>query len=171
MPFINGRYYVNPVMGEALEAAREAEAALAALETRARENSDGADTDDGASSGDGFDGESVAHSSAASDGPIHRVEIEAAELVPSHSGRAAHGYVARVHRQALAGTTTAQVRAGGIAPNMAGNGSTASRTHATGQRGGVPGHAETHVFADHRDLLSFLRDELAKDHSRSQRSS
>jgi hypothetical protein len=27
------------------------------------------------------------------------------------------------------------------------------------------------VFADHRDLLSFLRDELAKDHSSPQRSS
>ncbi len=39
MPFIRGRYHINPVMGQALEAARQAEAALAALEQRARQNS------------------------------------------------------------------------------------------------------------------------------------
>ena len=39
MPFINGRYHVNPAMGQALEAAREAEAALLALQRQARKNS------------------------------------------------------------------------------------------------------------------------------------
>ncbi len=32
MPFIRGRYHINAIAGEALEAAREAEAALLALE-------------------------------------------------------------------------------------------------------------------------------------------
>jgi len=32
MPFVRGRYYINRVLGEALEGAREAEAALAALQ-------------------------------------------------------------------------------------------------------------------------------------------
>jgi hypothetical protein len=91
MPFIRGRYHINAIAGEALEAAREAEAALLALEHDAaqvggEENED----DDGAGSASGAD-----------KGPIHRVEIEAAELVPSHSGRAQRGFVAHVHREAV----------------------------------------------------------------------
>lgn len=140
MPFINGRYYLNPVMGEALEAAREAEAALAALENRAKQNSaerEGTvDGDFGSASGSPAD---------PSDGPIHRVEIETAEMVPANSGRAVSGYVARVHRKSLSGP--AEVGA-----------SSGSRRTAS-----IPGGAETHVFADHRDLVSFLRGELAKD--------
>jgi len=132
MPFINGRYYINPVMGEALEAAREAEAALAALENRAHEDA-GADSENANDPG----------KKAKPDGPIHRVEIEAAEVVPAHSGRAAHGFVARVHRQSVN-----RVPGGHGAPSPQGTG--ASR-------------AETHVFGDHRDLVSFLRDELRKD--------
>jgi len=31
MPYIRGRYYMNPVVGDALEAAREAEAAKALI--------------------------------------------------------------------------------------------------------------------------------------------
>lgn len=142
MPFINGRYYVNPIMGEALEAAREAEAALAALENRARQNS-GASAGGDDAEDDQFGNESncpTAGSQKSVASPIHRVEIEAAELVPAHSGRAARGYVARVHRQGARG-------ASGFA----------SRSPEG------PGPAETHVFADHRDLVSFLRDEFAKD--------
>jgi len=82
MPFIRGRYHINPVLGEALEAAREAENALVALE---QEEEHGKESGKDASRGKA---------------PIHRVEIEAAELVPSHSGRGGRGYVARVHRQA-----------------------------------------------------------------------
>lgn len=137
MPFIRGRYHINPTMGEALEAAREAEAALLALEQRAREqrasggdpNSDeDADSDDGAESALG---------KRPGTGPVRRVEIEAAEVVPSHSGRAARGFVARVHRAStVGGQDTA--------------------------RGALTSPPETHVFSDHRDLVNFLGDELAK---------
>jgi len=180
MPFINGRYYVNPIMGEALEAAREAEAALLALENRARQNTGEPGVEPAGNSGDGFgDGSGGAAQGASGvDGPIHRVEIEAAELVPAHSGRAARGYVARVHRQPAAGE---REHAGATLPRSS------SHRSAAGDRGGdplralsggariggfsgkTPSQAETHVFADHRDLVSFLRDELAKD-SRSKES-
>jgi hypothetical protein len=43
MPFIRGRYYVNPIAGGALEAAREAEEAAASSQ-----NGDGADQQDDA---------------------------------------------------------------------------------------------------------------------------
>ncbi len=132
MPFINGRYYMNPVMGEALEAAREAEAALAALESRAHED---VGPDSGAGRGSG--------AKAKPEGPVHRIEIEAAEMVPAHSGRAARGFVARVHRH----------------PADPSSGSHAS----AGSRPADAGPAETHVFSDHRDLVSFLRDELGRD--------
>lgn len=139
MPFINGRYYANPIMGEALEAAREAEAALAALENRARQNSGAPDGE----SSDESDGASGSQNGAAR-GPIHRVEIEAAELVPAHSGRASGGYVARVHRHQPVNSQTEASRSG------------------TRTGGNSRGTAETHVFADHHDLLNFLRDELAR---------
>src|ERR1700722_20427826 len=54
MPYIRGRYYMNPVVGDALEAAREAEAALQALEHAAKvARGDTGDEDD---SGDGSSG-------------------------------------------------------------------------------------------------------------------
>jgi hypothetical protein len=127
MPFIRGRYHMNPIVGQALEAAREAEAArLAALEPGAHDDS-----------GDGDDDFGEKNAANSEKGPIHRVEIEAAELVPSHSGRAHKGFVARVHRE--------EISRGGAAA-------------------GAPGKsAETHVFSDHHDLVGFLRDEFAKD--------
>lgn len=136
MPFIGGRYHINPTMGAALEAAREAEAALLALEQRAREqraNSGAPDSD-----GNGEEDEQGADSRPGT-APVHRVEIEAAEVVPSHSGRATRGFVARVHR---------------YAPPESGDGGTA--------RGALTSKPETHVFSDHRDLVSFLGDELGK---------
>jgi hypothetical protein len=54
MPFINGRYYVNPIMGEALETAREAETALLALENRARQNSGKPGVESAGNADDGF---------------------------------------------------------------------------------------------------------------------
>jgi hypothetical protein len=165
MPFINGRYYVNPIMGQALEAAREAEAALADLEARAQQNS-GAYANAGSGSSDGFGDEPGAQGAEIGDGPIHRVEIEAAELVPSHSGRAAHGYLARVHRSSADGTASKSAAPAASHTRAASNGGAAGRAGTY-----APGHAETHVFADHRDLLNFLRDELGKDHSRSRQSS
>jgi hypothetical protein len=134
MPFINGRYHVNPLMGQALEAAREAEAALLALQQRASRNSGDAPGDSSANSlGDeaGEIEDSSGAASSAGQGPIHRVEIEVTQLTPQHSGRAARGFVARVHR-------------------------------APGASAASPAPApETQVFAHHRDLANFLRDSLS----------
>lgn len=127
MPFIRGRYHINPVMGEALEAAREAEQALLALEQEARNKRVGGYDDDETADGS-QDGPRAA-------GPVHRVEIEATEVVPPHSGRAARGFVAQVHRA---------VRGRGIG--------------ASGRVLTSP--PETHIFANHQDLVNFLGDEL-----------
>jgi len=163
MPFIRGRYHINAIAGEALEAAREAEAALLALE-----HESGQVDDQGDDGGDDGEEESAL---GADKGPIHRVEIEAAELVPAHSGRAQRGFVARVHREAVQPEQAGQ----GFVQSAANGGSIGS---GAGQRarfaslrspqaGQVPtaGNAsrpETHVFADHHDLVNFLRDEFAK---------
>ena len=130
MPFINGRYHMNPTMGQALEAAREAEAALLALQQHASTHAD-ASTDAATNS------EDDAAKPSGSDAPIHHIEIDAAETVPAATGRVTRGFVARVHRASAAPA--------GSAPAS----SPASS-------------AETHVFADHRDLLNFLRDSLAQ---------
>ncbi|HTW24028.1 MAG TPA: hypothetical protein VMD78_10540 [Candidatus Baltobacteraceae bacterium] len=135
MPFIGGRYHINPAMGAALEAAREAEAALQALELRAQEQRAYADNSDSDRDGDV---DQAAADSKPGTGPVHRVEIEAAEVVPSHSGRAARGFVARVHRCGANGGGTEAIRGASTSP------------------------PETHVFSDHRDLVSFLGDELGK---------
>ncbi len=163
MPFIRGRYHINAIAGEALEAAREAEAALLALEHEAGQ-ADGQE-DDG---GDDGDQESV---SGADKGPIHRVEIEAAELVPAHSGRAQRGFVAHVHREPgqpeQGGRGSVQSAANG---NSIGSGagpgarfaSLRSPQAAQVLTAGNASRPETHVFADHHDLVDFLRDEFAK---------
>jgi len=125
---------MNPTVGRAIEAAREAEAArLAAQEPGSH---DGDENDD-----DGF-GE--AKGAQVESGPIHRVEIEAAQMVPAHSGRAEHGFVARVHREVV-------IHSGGAAGREGNSG------------GGAATRPEKHVFADHHDLVGFLRDEFAKD--------
>jgi hypothetical protein len=133
MPFIRRRYHINPVLGQAIEAAREAEAARLAAADDQQSQNDGQDN-----GGDGYENDAAA---SAQQGPIHRVEIDAAELVPSHSGRAQRGFVARVHRQSD-GDSAATPRRGGYLPGA---------------------HSETHVFAGHQDLLDFLQHELAKD--------
>ena len=146
MPFIRGRYHINPIMGEALEAAREAEAAM-------REHQAHSSSDDAEDQADGFaDLHSREHANEQdAKGPIHRIEIEAAELVPSHSGRAARGYVARIHRHPAGADYDAAAGA---------------RHFVSGSRGSNgAGHAsppETHVFCDHRDLVNFLHHELAQ---------
>ncbi len=150
MPFIRGRYHINPIAGEALEAARAAEAALSELEQEADSalaDSAGAQGEDGGEDDDDFGG-----TSRAGAGPIHRVEIEAAELVPSHSGRAQRGFVARVHREAGGGPGVRAIGARS-SPRLPGEGPSSAYAP----------HPETHVFAGHRDLVSFLRDEFAKD--------
>ncbi|MGA3294356.1 MAG: hypothetical protein ABSE45_10295 [Candidatus Acidiferrales bacterium] len=127
MPFIRGRYHINPTMGEALEAAREAEAALLALEQQAQRNRANADVDS-ADNSNAADDDNAAPNATSGTGPIHRVEIDATEVTPGSSNRAARGFVARIHR-----------------------------TPATASP------PETHVFSDHRDLVDFLRGELARD--------
>jgi hypothetical protein len=193
MPFIRGRYHINPVLGEALEAAREAEAALLELEQQAQRDYDNGEqgTSSGEERGAGEDRanrnndriRSRARQSArqadrqttdqltnqatdhltdrAMHRPIGRVEIEAAEMVPSHTGTAQRGFVARVHRQPIAGNGAEAEDSGSSSPMrqfVAYNSSSALP-----QRGGSPAQAETHVFSDHRDLVNFLRDELARD--------
>ncbi|HYL46570.1 MAG TPA: hypothetical protein VEU52_06065 [Candidatus Limnocylindrales bacterium] len=148
MPFIRGRYHINPIAGKALEAAREAEAALQALEQQAQGHA--------LDQGDGFAYENSEPNPPQDEkGPVHRVEIEAAELVPSHSGRAARGFVARVHRHPSAGSAGA---GDGIAGNHAAPGASKFTLNST-----LPARSETHVFSDHRDLLNFLADEFAHD--------
>ena len=129
MPLINGRYHMNPAMGQALEDARSAAEELLASEDASHSLLDDDSTD--------------RSESADAKGPIHHVEIEAAEVVPPHTGRATHGFVARIHR-VLPDQSSASV-----APSAA------------------TLRPETHVFTDHRDLVDFLRSELAKDCTRS----
>ncbi len=157
MPFIRGRYHINAIAGEALEAAREAEAALLALQHDAAQAGGAAgEEDDGAEPANGDE-----------KGPIHRVEIEAAELVPAHSGRAQRGYVAHVHREAIqpdqgvrgafaTSSDSPRARFASLRSPKAGQTPTA----------GNASRPETHVFADHRDLVGFLRDEFAKHSER-----
>ncbi|HEY4776404.1 MAG TPA: hypothetical protein VIH56_01990 [Candidatus Acidoferrales bacterium] len=158
MPFIRGRFHINPIAGQALEAARAAEEALAELEQDADGVlADSADSQSGAESGDD-DGEFGGASQGAGAGPIHRVEIEAAEMVPAHSGRAQRGFVAHVHREAggvPAGSDALQ-RAQQTAPLQV-------RTPGEYPSSAYAPRPETHVFADHRDLVSFLSDQFAKD--------
>lgn len=153
MPFIRGRYHINAVAGEALEAAREAEAALLALHHDAQAaEQNGAD--DFAADSNGNRGASNAK------GPIHRVEIEAAETVPAHSGRAERGFVARVHRASVPSdqSPSDEFEAAPSAP---------SGSHRPGTdnfaRVASTSHPETHVFTHHHDLVNFLRDEFAND--------
>ena len=153
MPFIRGRYHINAIAGEALEAAREAEAALLAMGHDAEQA--------GGEENEADDGTETAGD--AEKGPIHRVEIEAAELVPSHSGRAQRGFVAHVHREAVQPDQGARddFEASGVSPRARFASLRSPRAGQTPTAGNAS-RPETHVFADHRDLVNFLRDEFAK---------
>jgi hypothetical protein len=139
MPFIRGRYHMNAIAGHALEAAREADLARQAAVAGQHNAPD-------SQNGGEEEGDSWGNKSAANDvtAPIHRVEIEAAETVPAHSGRAQRGFVARVHRED-SGHAAAPSRAGEI------------------PRSAYAPRAETHVFSSHQDLLDFLQHEFAKE--------
>jgi len=139
MPFIQGRYHMNPAAGKALEAAREAEAAMLALEQANKEEGHAEGEDSGDESAD----------KDAAKGPVHRIEIEASEIVPPHSGRAERGFVARIHRQTIAAPDDATDEFGGDESDT--------------QRQGSAQPPETHVFSDHHDLVDFLRDTLGSD--------
>ena len=184
MPYIRGRYYMNPVVGDALEAAREAEAALQALEHAAKvargdtgdedaagagSSSGSSDSSSSASSGSNSSADAYAKSAP---GPIHRVEIEAAELVPARSGRAQRGFVARIHRRANGNAANAPAQ-----PAFPGHSSSSSsianananasaspfaRNSSTKQNAMRPA-PETHVFSNHNDLTNFLHDQFSED--------
>lgn len=144
MPFIRGRYHINPMAGEALEAAREVEAALLASHQPDQEKEDA---------------ESELPSAKPHTGPIHRIEIETAEVVPAHSGRGQSGFVARVHRS------------GYVEPAAGSDDSAADpfedssiinpSSRARSERAGISSKAETRVFSNYQELVDFLRDELA----------
>jgi hypothetical protein len=133
MPFIRGRYHINPIAGEALEAAREIDAALQAQASR----DPGSDEREGGPGG---------YTRDEGKGPIHHVEIESAALVPPHSGRGVQGFVVRVQRHSPVGDEPGDVDS----RDGAGKDSLGTST-------------DTHAFTDHRDLVNFLRDEFAKD--------
>jgi len=142
MPFVRGRYHINPVLGEALEAARDAENAL--IELQQEQQGGAPDTE----------------AQARQKEPIHRVEIEAAELVPAHSGRGGRGFVAHVQRQASSAQASADDHFGGEAQEPA-----RSNPRSATSRNKCAAQTETHVFANHRDLVSFLHEELGNDAS------
>jgi hypothetical protein len=81
MPMIRGRYYMNPVMGQALEEARareaEGNAPRGSEEWAAGQNADGRDARGRF--------QPMQNSGPAQDGPVHRMEIHCAE-----GGYAAH---------------------------------------------------------------------------------
>jgi hypothetical protein len=182
MPYIRGRYYMNPVVGDALEAAREAEAALQALEHAAKvargdtgENDD-ASAGSSSASGSGANSNVDAYAKSAP-GPIHRVEIEASEIVPAHSGRAQRGFVARIHRHANGNAANAPAqdsfpgRSNSPSSSIAnGNANASASPFArnsskpdTMRQGAVHHAPETHVFSNHNDLTNFLHDQFAED--------
>ena len=147
MPFIRGRYHINPIAGAALEAAREAEEALTARNDA--ESADASKTEQGAQAGRGS-----AHE------PIHRVEIEAAEVVPSHSGRAQRGFVARIHRGTAGAPSEGRPQTNG---DFAGDRAASGRSVANSRGSSKSTPPETHVFANHEDLTDFLRREFERD--------
>jgi hypothetical protein len=192
MPYIRGRYYMNPVVGDALEAAREAEAALQALEHAAKvARGDTGEEDDAGASSSSANGSNGGNSSASGSGansnadayaksapgPIHRVEIEAAELVPAHSGRGQRGFVARIHRRSNGNAANASAqdslfgRSNSPSSSIANGNANASASpfarnsstpDATRQSAMHPA-PETHVFSNHNDLTNFLHDQFAED--------
>ena len=170
MPFIRGRYHINPILGEALEAARDAEAALLALKQSGRRNGGSAPGyDSGYQSGDqsGNDfGDSAADNAtarnSAAKGPVHRVEIEAAEMVPSHSGRGQRGYAMRLHRLPPP-NSDAGSGFGDDSNSNANSYGSASRLPLRNASSTGSAQSDTHIFANPDDMLDFLRAELAED--------
>jgi hypothetical protein len=117
MPFVGGKFYANPGYGKGVEDARAAE------------------TDAG---GVGSDDEDLIGSATreGGKGAVHRIVIEATEVVPAHTGRAQGGFVAHVHR------ATGGPRGSGLQ----------SKSEA---------RPETHVFTDHRDVADFVSGALS----------
>lgn len=176
MPVINGRYYMNPAMGAAIEEAR-------ALLERNLPDSHGdqpdgdPDADDRARAHRGNSSrKSAGQQNSADDhgprpnhaGAIQRIEIEVAESGPKRPGPKTHGYVAHVHR-----TIAEEQQSGAVdGPDGFGSGHSPAeewQDRATASKDGRPGmvpHGVTappstaHVFTNTSDLVDFLRDVL-----------
>jgi hypothetical protein len=141
MPVIDGRYHMNPAMGQALAAAR------ALLEGKS------GDKDDPRSSElrSGDDSDDLPRGRAHSDerdsrGAIQRIEIECMDDSASPSNRAPGGYTAYVHR---------------------GDPSAVDETDTAPQPGELPRGVQSpeptrHVFADSDALTDFLRRALGE---------
>lgn len=135
MPVINGRYYINPARGAAIEKARS-------LSKRG-----GADRSDEALQIDGRSGPSHAEidemrrEGSKPDSP-QRIEIECFEIGSAEPGRKQRGYIAHVHRNV-----------NGLAPGI---------ENVPGQlpTGVFAPTSRTQVFMNPTELVDFLRDEL-----------
>lgn len=162
MPMINGRFYMNPGLGAALERARaQAGTGIAApkepnsdLNVNAAGGNAGTTASlPGAAPTAGADARQftgVTH-------PVHRVEIEAA------NGK----FLARLQRQKPGAAVGIPHTAtdgdefgadlGGSSPARTGGAALVTR-----QEGDATPHAELHVFTHHQDLLNFLKQELER---------
>jgi hypothetical protein len=140
-PLVRGCYYMNSLAREAIEGARAAEDRLRGA---------GWSNDE-----DEKNGDSSSETDVDSRGPVHRVEIEATEVVPSATGQATRGYVARVPR----GASSSDVGSGSA---RLGTASPPRNARPTSLKATADAGPETHVFSDHRDLVSLLGDELGK---------
>lgn len=135
MPMIRGRYYMNPVMGQALEEARVREAegnAPRGSEDEPTQNTDGRDAQGRFLP--------MQHSGPAQEGPVHHMDIHCAE----------GGYVAHVfrHPPGHAVDVSEPASAGWSSSSVPGNSS--------------PGRPAVHIFTNHHDLAQFVEDELGK---------
>ena len=177
MPVINGRYYMNPAMGAAIEEAR-------ALLERNLPDSHGDQPDDDLSvradarPHRGNSSRKPAAQTNSSDnqgrqnhaGAIQRIEIEAAESGPKRPGPKTQGYVAHVHR------TIAEEPQSGAVDGPDGFGSEHLPAEEWRDTASAPGEGRpgliprgvtappstAHVFKNTSDLVNFLRDVLAE---------
>jgi hypothetical protein len=191
MPVINGRYYMNPAMGAAIEEARSL------LERKLPDPDDGSADDDSDRAGRTPSRRSTSSArweSAAgkSGGPrdqrggIQRIEIEVAEIGPKHPGPKTHGYVAHVHRAVTEEPQGAVDGPDGFASGHSSSndsssnefsshdfepGAANSETNAANNQwrpgvlpsGVIAPRSIAHVFTNTSDLVNFLRDVLESD--------
>jgi hypothetical protein len=156
MPVINGRYYMNPAMGAAIEEARSLlERNGRTAPTQSFSDRDRDDRDEEYSEGKTDDNAPSA---------VHRVEIECAEIGSARNRRKQHGYVAHVHRVWTTDPLGIQNQG-----DSAGNGESSNDAvpqHWTGAgtlpKGVFAPPSTAHVFADPDELIEFLRNVLAE---------
>jgi hypothetical protein len=142
MPMIRGRYYMNPVMGQALEEARAREA-----EGNAPRGSEDDPVGQNADVRDAHGRfQPAQHSGPGQEGPVHRMEIHCAE-----GGYAAHVFRHPPGNLVDAGEPASAGRSFGAAP---GSSTWSNSAHA---------RPSIHVFTNHHDLAQFVEDELDKN--------